>query len=505
MKAHDEGVTRPKGKADAWARNPGRRNVLHGVLVGGSTLPLSQVMSADAEPVAARVNLAKVAVAGGLYASGDTSFAALTNGAEPASSVDRSRGAYGAWPRTDAQWVSYIWSQPVTTDSVDVYWWADGQGIAAPRSAKLSYWDGEGFVPIRDVQDGGIVTDRYHRMSFDRVTTDRLKLEFVGDGSASAGILQWKVWSAGPVPAFAPVVAAGIGRSLVVGGQTFLTGKADWLQRRPGDAVRWTKASGPGRILFADAAAPATRATATAPGDYVLRLSATGQGQQADATIALHVAAPPPAKRLDVVYTTPYAIHSPLWNARAKSLIVNWIPHCIAYCERTDLQDGQGGIDNFVEAGKALRGEAHAPHKGYVFSNAGYIRRWSRCADATRGQVALRYGPLVYNVERADQRRIDLPIGDAPLVPEWRDAILGGVVAIRGSWSDGSMLTAVPNFARMNRTDRPIHEFPGRSGVEYAPGTVSAGGVQQTVAKAHAGDAGPVSRVWITRGTMAMG
>ena len=31
---------------------------------------------------------------------------------------------------------------------------------------------------------------------------------------------------------------------------------------------------------------------------------------------------------------------------------------------------GDGGIDNFIEAGKANRGEPHGKHKGYVFSNA---------------------------------------------------------------------------------------------------------------------------------------
>ena len=41
-------------------------------------------------------------------------------------------------------------------------------------------------------------------------------------------------------------------------------------------------------------------------------------------------------------------------------------------CERTDIpaRRGDGGIDNFIEAGKANRGQPHAAHKGYVFSNA---------------------------------------------------------------------------------------------------------------------------------------
>ncbi len=78
------------------------------------------------------------------------------------------------------------------------------------------------------------------------------------------------------------------------------------------------------------------------------------------------------SQRLDVVYTTRYSIDSPLWNARARTLIVDWIPHCIAYCERTDIapDQGDGGIDNFIEAGKANRGEPHGRHKGFVFSNA---------------------------------------------------------------------------------------------------------------------------------------
>jgi DUF1680 family protein len=80
------------------------------------------------------------------------------------------------------------------------------------------------------------------------------------------------------------------------------------------------------------------------------------------------VEAPPPARQLDAVHMRRYTIDSPLWNDRFKALIVNWIPHCIAQLTRTDVQ--AGGIDNFVEAGKKLRGEPHGRHKGYIFSNA---------------------------------------------------------------------------------------------------------------------------------------
>jgi hypothetical protein len=70
---------------------------------------------------------------------------------------------------------------------------------------------------------------------------------------------------------------------------------------------------------------------------------------------------------------------------------------------------------------------------------------------ATRNKVALRYGPLIYNIEQADQDIGKALAPDSPLTAEWRPDFLGGVVVIRGKFSDGTPLLAIPNFARMNR------------------------------------------------------
>ncbi len=69
---------------------------------------------------------------------------------------------------------------------------------------------------------------------------------------------------------------------------------------------------------------------------------------------------------------------------------------------------------------------------------------------ADSGRVALRYGPLLYNVEGADQPDIAQHIGSGPLTLQWAD-FLDGVMTINGHWADGSPLLAIPNYARMNR------------------------------------------------------
>jgi uncharacterized protein len=49
------------------------------------------------------------------------------------------------------------------------------------------------------------------------------------------------------------------------------------------------------------------------------------------------------------------------------------------------------------------------------------------------------------------------------------------VMVITGKWQDGSPMTAIPNYARMNRVGPPA-EYLGDTNVNYAPGaSLSAG------------------------------
>ncbi|MBO9618459.1 MAG: glycoside hydrolase family 127 protein [Niabella sp.] len=163
-------------------------------------------------------------------------------------------------------------------------------------------------------------------------------------------------------------VIAGADRDVMLNGKTYLSGIIK--SATPVEGVRWQKVAGPGTVTFSNANDKTGTATFSRPGDYVLALTAGSGKAVSKSTLNVKVVAPPPAKRLDVVYTRRYKVNSKLWSDRIKTMIVDWIPFCIAQCERTDLKTGQGGLDNFVEAAKALRGGPHQKHKGYVFSNA---------------------------------------------------------------------------------------------------------------------------------------
>ena len=316
-------------------------------------------------------NLATVATAASSYVSGDTTEAALANDFTPRNSRDNRRNSYGNWPHTGTEWVQYEWTQPISTRQSDVYWWMDGRGVGTPKSCRLFFWNGKTFVPVTNAAGLGVEGNKFNTTTFDEVTTTKLRLEIESDGKLSTGILAWKVFDSGKSPEFPPKISAGLNRDVMLGGRTYLSGKVKSLKSGSANTnVVWSKASGPGAVNFENANDVTTVATFSKPGDYTLKLTA-GQGKlSSSSTLNVKVSLPPPADRLDVVYTKHYKIDSQLWNARAKALIVNWIPHCIDFINRTNLTQGQGGIDNFVEAAKALRGEPHAAHKGYVFANA---------------------------------------------------------------------------------------------------------------------------------------
>lgn len=343
---------------------------LLGVLSPTPTSRARAADGADAADAARSVNLAVVAQPSSSYVSGDTRNGALNDGVDPRSSRDNRRGSYGNWPRRGTQWVQYDWSRPISTSKVDVYWWDDRRGVRLPAACRLLYWSGEKLVPVSNPSGLGVEGSRYNTTTFDEVTTSRLRLEIESSGTFSTGVLEWKVYDSGRSPPFPPRVAVGVDRKVILGGKTYLSGSVKTLTRASGGAtpVEWRKVSGPGDVTFASAHSPNTTAVFSKVGDYVLELVAGEGDLRASGRLNVGVTPPPPDEPLDLIDTRHYVIDSPLWNHRAKALIVHWIPHCIRKISDPDLREG--GINNFVDAAAKLAGRPHGRHRGYVFSNA---------------------------------------------------------------------------------------------------------------------------------------
>jgi len=381
-----ETILAAKSNVDHYPPEANRREFLLG-LTGTAAIAAFNGQSGIAQSQDHVLNIARVAIPSSLTILSENKISALNDGFVPQSSFDRSHGLYALHGELQNQsrksWVQYDWSEQVTLNRVEVYWGVDRpkpgalpgssslRGMQVPQSYRILYWNGNDFVPVKEPAGFGVVADAFNSTTFTPVKTNKLRLEMILQKDQPAGILEWRVSNFGPVPSLPPVIDAGVDRSVVLGARTYLAGKVTWLENSPRNAARWSKTSGPGTVAFDQAMSPVTTAKFSAPGDYVLTLSASGSEDRSH-TVAVHVEPEPPRDRLDVVYTRDYSIDSQFWNERAKTLIVNWIPHCVRMCERMDIpvMRGDGGIDNFIEAGKANRGESHGKHKGYVFSNA---------------------------------------------------------------------------------------------------------------------------------------
>ncbi|TDH26548.1 hypothetical protein EXU57_10685 [Segetibacter sp. 3557_3] len=333
------------------------------VFAGTSTIP------AIAQSDSSRGNLAIVATTSAAGRFGGN-LNALNDGVIPANTGNFRGGGGGGnrvMPRT-MHWVQYDWTQPVSTKEVAVFFYNYNNAIRLPEAYRLQYWDGSNFVDVKNAKGLGLNNRQYNTTTFDEVKTTKLRLALDSADRASATVLEWAVYKSPNSPDHPPIISAGGDRDVMVGGKTYLAATAKSVT--PINKLTWSKASGPGEVTFSNASAKDATATFTTPGEYTLKLTGTEGSQSASSTLKVLVHEPPKEKRLDVVYTKRYKIDSKLWNDRAKAMIVNWIPWCIEQNERTDLTTGEGGLDNFIEAAKAIRGEPAAKHKGYVFSNA---------------------------------------------------------------------------------------------------------------------------------------
>ncbi len=102
----------------------------------------------------------------------------------------------------------------------------------------------------------------------------------------------------------------------------------------------------------------------------MLKFTADNGKTKSASTLHVAVETPPPARAtLHAVYTRNFKLNSKFWNARAKALIVDWIPHCIDVINATRCA-GTRRNRQLLRGRQETRGEPAGRHKGFVFSNA---------------------------------------------------------------------------------------------------------------------------------------
>ena len=314
-------------------------------------------------------NLAATAETTTSYVSPHEKLSAVNDGYEPRGSWDRGTAAYGNWPRTGTQWVEYRWPKPIATNRIEVYWFDDRGGVRLPASCRLLAWiDGE-WRPVPGAESVGVLGDRFNVVEFSEIRTDRLRLEFRSSGEASTGILEWRVLDSGNSPNFVPKVEAGPERTVVLGGRTYPTPKVLDDGKPSGRLlVRWEKASGPGKATFASVAKADTSATFDRPGVYLLRLTADDGEERAADTVRVHVVPAPTGPWLERPRAAGWSVGGPFWGPRYRAILTRWLPYLIE--KYNDPKLPEGGIRNFEEVGKKLRGQPHESHMGPPFADA---------------------------------------------------------------------------------------------------------------------------------------
>lgn len=140
-------------------------------------------------------NVALKATAQTSYCSEWESIRALNDGYTPVSSNDRTHEVYGNWPETGTQWVQYDFDKSYTVSRSDVYWFKDDGGIDVPKSYKIQYWDGSQWKEVKKASGLKTAVNTFNTTTFTPVSTNSIRLETVSNGSASTGILEWKVFA----------------------------------------------------------------------------------------------------------------------------------------------------------------------------------------------------------------------------------------------------------------------------------------------------------------------
>ncbi len=108
---------------------------------------------------------------------------------------------WATWPRGSAtRWIQYEWDSPVRINSSSIDFWSDqptgaGSGVAPPKSWKIEYWDGTKFVEVANPSTYTVKETATNEVTFDAVTTTRLRATLTASPGAAVGATEWRVFA----------------------------------------------------------------------------------------------------------------------------------------------------------------------------------------------------------------------------------------------------------------------------------------------------------------------
>ncbi|MBS1906453.1 MAG: family 43 glycosylhydrolase [Actinobacteria bacterium] len=213
---------------------------------------------------------------------------------------------WGSWSasRPAQQWIQYDWTQPVRVDSARIKFWRDtppgtGDGVADPASWVLQYWDEGLWKDVPNPSGYPTSTTAVQSVSFDAVTTSRLRAVLNAAPNAAAvpqysavAVEEWEVHAVQPdaVEPVAVTTEVGVQPDLP---ETVTLGYGAEQLAAP---VRWDA------VADADLAAPGVRTvTGFVPGYAAGRVTA-------EVTVGEHTPPDGPDTTAPVVTLTPTGI-----------------------------------------------------------------------------------------------------------------------------------------------------------------------------------------------------
>ena len=122
---------------------------------------------------------------------------AVNDGIWPENSSDTSIPRFTWWDHKGGkEWIEYRFPKPVYVTKCQVYWFNDrkvGGGCELPRIATLFYFGHQRWQKLATLEQTQLKADEFNAFLFEKIRTDRLRLEVNLQENFSAGILEWLV------------------------------------------------------------------------------------------------------------------------------------------------------------------------------------------------------------------------------------------------------------------------------------------------------------------------